>query len=136
MATTLTVKTKSHTEIVDITSQIKELIPADFSGGCLLFCQNTTAALTINENADPDVKTDMLADLERVVPWDNSRFRHLEGNSAAHLKSSLLGPNLQIPVVGGRLTLGTWQGLYLCEFDGPRSRKVVVQLLAEEGSGT
>lgn len=131
MATTIPITTRQHTEIVDITSAVKKSIPDSFSGSCLLFCQNTTAALTINENADPDVVSDMIAEMERIIPWDNSRFHHLEGNSAAHMKASFIGPDLHIPVLDGRLALGTWQGIYLCEFDGPRSRKVVLQLFSE-----
>ena len=132
MATPIAVETKKHTEAVNITSEIERQLPADFNGGCLVFCRHTTAGLTINENADPDVTRDLSSDLERLVPWDNSRFNHMEGNSAAHVKSSLLGVSLTVPVENGRLVLGTWQSIYFYEFDGPRSRNVVIQLLTGE----
>ncbi|MFO7821803.1 MAG: secondary thiamine-phosphate synthase enzyme YjbQ [Lentisphaeria bacterium] len=130
MAVTIPVKTDEHTAFVDITRQIAAEIPGGFSGGCLIFCQHTTAGLTINENADPDVVSDLQKELERLVPWDNARFRHMEGNSAAHMKSSLMGPSLTVPVEAGKLILGTWQSIYFCEFDGPRQRKVSLQFLA------
>ncbi|MFW6367115.1 MAG: secondary thiamine-phosphate synthase enzyme YjbQ [bacterium] len=126
--TTISVPTKNHSQFINLTSRIDECIPSSFSGACILFCLHTTAGLTINENADPDVLADLAAELKRLVPWNNSRFRHAEGNSAAHLKSSLMGPSLTVPVENGRLVLGTWQSIYFCEFDGPRQRKVAVQL--------
>lgn len=129
MAVKMSVNTDAHTTFVNITSQIQKNIPADFVGACLIFCQHTTAGLTINENADPDVVRDLQNELDRLVPWNNSRFRHMEGNSAAHVKSSMIGPSLTVPVEKGKLTLGTWQSIYFCEFDGPRSRRVVMQLL-------
>jgi secondary thiamine-phosphate synthase enzyme len=104
-------------------------IPSGFSGLCHVFCQHTTAALTLNENADPDVVEDMLGELERLIPWENRNFRHQEGNSAAHLKASILGAGVSVPVRNGMLLLGTWQAIYFCEFDGPRSRRVLVQLM-------
>ena len=125
----LPVTTRSHTEFVNITADVKAAIPSAFTGICLVFCQHTTAALTINENADPDVVHDLLLELERLVPWRNAQFRHNEGNSAAHLKSSMLGVSAMVPVQDGRLVLGTWQGIFFCEFDGPRARHVVVQFL-------
>jgi secondary thiamine-phosphate synthase enzyme len=129
-AVTIPVSTHSHSELISVTAEIKARIPAGFNGVCVLFCQHTTAGLTINENADPDVTRDVLAELERLVPWDNPRFRHSEGNSAAHVKASLMGPSLTVPVADGRLTLGTWQDVYFCEFDGPRSRRIVMRLIA------
>jgi secondary thiamine-phosphate synthase enzyme len=115
--------------MLDITGRVAAVIPPAFSGACLVFSQHTTAGLTVNENADPDVTADMLSELDRLVPWRNPGFRHGEGNSAAHLKASLCGTSLMIPVSNGRMVLGRWQAIYFCEFDGPRSRRVIVQLL-------
>ena len=126
---TIDVKTQEHTQFVNITDKVRRVLPKEFTGACLLFCQHTTAGLTINENADPNVVRDMIAHLEEMVPWRSSKFRHMEGNSAAHIKSSLMGPGLTVPVHKGKLMLGTWQSIYFCEFDGPRSRLVTVQLL-------
>ncbi len=126
----LTVATDAHTTFVDITRQVEEVVrEADIDEAvvtCLVL--HTTAGLTINENADPDVLTDLANRLERVAPWQVPGDRHREGNSAAHLKASLVGPSLALPVEKGRLLLGTWQGVYLCEFDGPRTRTVVVRV--------
>ncbi|MBE6366590.1 MAG: YjbQ family protein [Lentisphaerae bacterium] len=114
-------------ELIDITGKINALIPEDLECGiCHIFCQHTTAGLTINENADPDVRHDLLKKLDALIPKNESYYRHGEGNSAAHLKSSLMGVSLAVPVRNGRLHLGTWQGVYFCEFDGPRSRQVEV----------
>jgi secondary thiamine-phosphate synthase enzyme len=99
------------------------------AGVCTLFVPHTTAGITVNENTDPDVVRDMEEALEKAVPWQGD-YRHAEGNSAAHIKASLMGFSLQIPIAGGRLCLGTWQGIYLCEFDGPRTREVWIQLFA------
>lgn len=126
---TIPVRTSAHSQMVDITREVAGTIPSGFNGMCYLFCQHTTAGLTLNENADPDVVHDMLAELERMVPWRNPQFRHGEGNSAAHVKSSLMGTQLAIPVENGRFIFGTWQGIYFCEFDGPRSRRVAVKLI-------
>ena len=126
----ISVKTSAHTDFIDITNDVQQQIPAGFDGVCLVFCRHTTAGLTINENADPDVVRDLKNELDRLVPGDNSRFQHMEGNSAAHMKSSMLGVSLTVPVTDGKLALGTWQSLYFCEFDGPRSRQVTVRLLA------
>lgn len=98
-------------------------------GMCVVYCPHTTAAITINENTDPNVPADILFQLERSFP-DRNDFLHLEGNSAAHLKASLFGPSVTIPVEGGRLSLGQWQHIYFCEFDGPRTRSFRVQLIA------
>ena len=101
---------------------------------CIITTTHTTAGLTINEGADPDVVSDMLYLLDKLVPWDDPRYKHLEGNTAAHLKTSLMGTSLQVIIAGGQLRLGRWQEIYLCEFDGPRTRQVSVQILpaAEE----
>jgi secondary thiamine-phosphate synthase enzyme len=128
----LKIRTSGQAEMLDITAELNRLIPADLdSGVCHVFCSHTTAGLTVNENADPDVKRDMLSALERLVPWNDPDFRHGEGNSAAHLKASLMGFAQTLPFCQGRLQLGTWQGVYLCEFDGPRTRTLMVQFFKE-----
>lgn len=127
----LTVKTSSKTELIDITAEIEKVIQAEGldHGVCFLFVPHTTAAVTINEHADPSVKSDILMVLNKIVPW-NEAYRHLEGNSPAHIKASLVGSSEMIAVERGRLSLGTWQGVFFCEFDGPRSRKIHVRLLS------
>ena len=114
---------------IDITGQVRKIVAAGSvqNGLCQVFVPHTTAGVTINENADPDVVTDMLAALKQMVP--DLAYRHGEGNSPAHVKSSLVGCSLTIPIADGRLCLGTWQGIYFCEFDGPRTRQVWVQLV-------
>ena len=130
MKGTLAVKTGSKTEFIDITRDIEETIRAEGvdDGVCMLFVPHTTAAITINESADPSVKSDILMVLNKMVPWKEA-YRHLEGNSPAHIKSSIIGPSEIIAVERGRLKLGTWQGIFFCEFDGPRSRKVHIRFL-------
>jgi len=132
MAETIAVKTSAHAEMVNVTLDVARHIPVGFNGICVVFCQHTTAGLTINENADPDAVHDMLGELERIVPWRNPRFRHQEGNSAAHVKASLMGSSVTIPVADGKMLLGIWQGIYFCEFDGPRSRRLVLELISSE----
>jgi secondary thiamine-phosphate synthase enzyme len=124
-------RTRARNEIVDITAQLQELVDESgiSEGVAILQSLHTTAGLTINENADPDVKRDLLAKLERLVPRDESFYVHAEGNSDSHVKTSFFGPSLNVLVSGGRLVLGTWQGVFLCEFDGPRERTVAVQFL-------
>ncbi len=124
---TFSVRTGSRTQMMDITSQVREAVAESGcdDGLCMVFVPHTTAGVTINENADPSVTRDMLMELNKIVPFEDG-YTHLEGNSAAHLKSSLVGCSCMVPVEGGRLALGTWQGIYFCEFDGPRSRKVWV----------
>jgi len=127
---TISVQTKSHTEMTDITSEISAMIPSGMDSGiCIVFSMHTTAGLTINENADPDVTKDIIYSLEKMVPWSNSKYQHSEGNSAAHVKASLMGFSLTIPIIKGGLNLGTWQGIYFCEFDGPRNRTVNVEFI-------
>jgi len=128
---TLSVRTTSRIEMVDITAQIQELVRAGGieAGVCHLFVAHTTAGLTINENADPDVQADILMVLNKIIS-DREAYRHGEGNSPAHIKASLMGPQLTVLVEQGRLVLGTWQGVFLCEFDGPRTRKVHIKLMA------
>ena len=127
----LTVQTATTVEFHEITAQIEEHIAASGirEGLCYVFSPHTTAGLTINENADPDVRRDMAHALDRAVPQYDPAYRHAEGNSAAHVKASMMGFSLVVPVTGGRLVLGTWQGIYLCEFDGPRRRQVLLTLL-------
>ncbi len=124
------VRTRAAQEILDITTRVQEVL-ADLGlvdGAVLLYCPHTTCALTVNEVADPDVRGDVSRALAALVP--QVPFRHSEGNSPAHFLAALLGPSLLLPVEGGRLALGTWQGVYLCEFDGPRTRSVWVYPLA------
>ena len=127
-----TVKTKAQTELVDITSDIQDIVrSAGMKNGlCMLYVPHTTAAVTINESADPSVKSDILMILNKIIPW-KAGYRHMEGNSPAHIKSSLVGASELIAVEDGRLVLGTWQGVFFCEFDGPRNRKIHVRLMAE-----
>lgn len=119
-------------EFLNVTSQVREALHKSGveNGICLVYCPHTTAGMTINENADPDVVTDLLFALDRTYP-DRPEFRHAEGNSAAHLKSSVLGCSVTVPVEKGNLVLGIWQGIYFCEFDGPRTRKFYVKILKE-----
>jgi secondary thiamine-phosphate synthase enzyme len=127
---TINIKTSAHSEMINITEKIAELIPSNIQNGlCCVFSVHTTAAITINENADPDVCSDMVRFMEKMVPWNESMFRHFEGNSAAHIKSSLMGFSQIIPIENGRLVLGTWQGIYFCEYDGPRNRKVHITFM-------
>ena len=128
----INITTHKHSEMIDFTQEVNALIPKAFKSGiCHIFCQHTTAGLTINENADPDVQRDLLAATEELVPWNNPLFRHYEGNSAAHLKASFMGFSQTVPIDNGKLCLGVWQGIYFCEFDGPRSRKVLVQFIED-----
>ena len=127
---TISVKTSSRTDLRDITREVSSAAGGAgiHDGVCVVYVPHTTAGVTINENADPAVRADIAATLERMVPWEGP-YRHSEGNSAAHVKASLVGHAAVIPLAGGRLALGTWQGIYLCEFDGPRTRKVHVQVI-------
>ena len=126
----LSVKTSGRTELIDITSQISKLVKkSDVTEGlCMLYVPHTTAAVTINESADPSVKGDILMVLNQVIPWE-ANYSHLEGNSPAHVKSTLVGASELVAIENGALVLGTWQGLFFCEFDGPRTRKVHVRIL-------
>jgi secondary thiamine-phosphate synthase enzyme len=128
---THTVQTRAREELRDITAEVERAVLRSGiqSGVCLVFVPHTTAAVTINENADPSVREDMLMALGSVVP-DSLPYTHAEGNSPAHVKASLMGSSVQILIQEGRLVLGTWQGIYFCEFDGPRSRRVVVSCRA------
>ncbi len=132
MLHTLSVRTQSRTEFLDLTSQIQDLVQKTGAaeGLCHIFVPHTTAAVTINENADPSVKADILMVLSKLISEKES-YRHLEGNAPAHVKAAVIGPALTVPVSGGRLLLGTWQGIFFCEFDGPRSRRVHVKVVAD-----
>ncbi len=132
MFNTLTVRTGSRTEFIDLTGQVQEAVRESGvqEGLCHLFVPHTTAAVTINENADPSVRVDILMVLNKIIS-DKESYRHLEGNSPAHIKASLIGPQLTLLVSGGRLVLGTWQGIYFCEFDGPRSRRLHLKVVAD-----
>jgi len=124
------VRTGRREEFVDVTRDVAQAVARSgvSEGAALIFCPHTTAAVTINENADPDVLRDLTMGLERIAPCD-AGWRHCEGNSDGHLKTSLVGPSVLVPVEGGSLVLGTWQGVYLCEFDGPRTRKLDVTVV-------
>jgi secondary thiamine-phosphate synthase enzyme len=126
----LSVKTRERTELVDVTSDINQIIQKSGidQGLCMLYVPHTTAAVTINESADPSVKSDMLMILNKIIPWE-ANYRHLEGNSAAHIKSTLVGSSELIAIENRTLVLGTWQGIFFCEFDGPRNRKLHVRIL-------
>ena len=127
---TFDVKTKNHAEMVNITREATQKVQESGvqDGVLYLYVPHTTAGVTINEACDPDVCRDMVVDLERQVPWKGD-FRHGEGNSAAHIKASLIGSSVQVFIEKGALLLGTWQGIFFCEFDGPRSRKVQGKIL-------
>ncbi len=124
------VKTHAKAEFIEITSEVNRTIQKQGvkEGICSVYVPHTTAAVTINENADPSVQKDIINELNKIVPW-NSHYTHGEGNSAAHIKSTLVGSSVSIPISNGELALGTWQGIYFCEFDGPRAREVFVQII-------
>ena len=124
------VGTRSRNEMVNITSQVQAIVRESgvADGQAVVFCPHTTAAITINENADPSVPHDVLLTLTDLMPQSRRGYRHAEGNSDAHCKSSLVGTSELVLIQGGQLTLGTWQGIFFCEFDGPRNRKVIVQV--------
>ena len=123
------VSSSQQTQIIDITSQVQSIVSSSKieEGVCHVFIPHTTAGITINENADPDVKADLLMEINKIIPFQDN-YMHMEGNSAAHIKATLFGNSQTVLVENGRIQLGTWQGLFFCEFDGPRSRKVWVNL--------
>jgi len=127
---TLSVPTRSRDQFVEITDEVRQLVSSSgvMTGIVTVFVPHTTAGVTINENADPDVVHDMLLHLKRLVPQDAPGFRHAERNSDSHIKASWMGSSCQVIIERGDLVLGTWQGIYLCEFDGPRTRQVHVQI--------
>ncbi len=132
MVATVTVKTPARSAMVNITRSIAEEVRESGvqEGYCIVYVPHTTAGVTINEGADPDVITDILTALDKLVPWKAS-YRHTEGNSAAHIKSALMGGSIQVIIQGGQLVLGTWEHVFLCEFDGPRTRKVHVKIVKD-----
>ena len=134
MIQTFQVKSSRRTDFIDITHSVQEIIQKSGvgEGVCYIFIPHTTAAVTINENADPSVTQDIMMMLNKLIPFEDD-YRHLEGNSPAHIKSSLMGCSKTVFVGSGKLVLGTWQGIFFCEFDGPRSRKVYVKVVKEEG---
>ncbi|MEJ2200499.1 MAG: secondary thiamine-phosphate synthase enzyme YjbQ [Desulfuromonadaceae bacterium] len=127
---TIDISSRRQVEMIDVTSQVRHAIRETGiqSGLATIFTPHTTAAITINENADPDVVSDLVMEINKIVPLHDN-YRHLEGNSAAHLKSSLVGASETVIIQNGEMLLGCWQGLYFCEFDGPRSRKLHIQVL-------
>lgn len=130
---TFRIRTTRHTQFLNIDSEVSEIVAQSGvrNGVCHVFIPHTTAGVTINENADSDVTADMEKGLERFVPW-RADYAHSEGNSAAHIKASLMGSSQTVIIRDGALALGTWQSLYFCEFDGPRNRQVWVQIIADE----
>jgi secondary thiamine-phosphate synthase enzyme len=126
----ISVKTDSRTQMKDITDQVRQAVTSSgIQNGLVHVCSlHTTGAVTINENADPAVPVDILNTINKIVPWDD-RYKHMEGNSAAHIKVSLFGPSEMVALENGSLVLGTWQSIFFCEFDGPRQRKVNVTVL-------
>lgn len=131
MVQTFQVKTSIQTEFIDITRSVQEAVKKTGvkDGICIIFIPHTTAAVTINENADPSVVQDIVMELNKMVPFKDP-YRHMEGNSPAHIKASLLGCSEMVIVEAGKLVLGTWQGIFFCEFDGPRNREVHVKVIS------
>lgn len=129
MTKQIAVDTHNQGELIEITGRVNSIIhETDVDDGyCLVFVPHTTCGITINENADPDVRNDIALGLHKAVPQE-AGYAHLEGNSPAHIKASMIGFSVMIPVVKGELTLGTWQGIFLCEFDGPRTRRIIIQV--------
>ncbi|NIP44619.1 MAG: YjbQ family protein [candidate division Zixibacteria bacterium] len=130
MMKTVSVNTESHTEFIDITIKVKSVVSDSGvkEGMAVVYVPHTTAGVTINESADPSVKADTINSLEKNVPWSDN-YKHSEGNAAAHIKASLMGSSVNIMIQDGDLVLGTWQGIFFCEFDGSRSRKVIVKVI-------
>ncbi len=128
----IAIQTNDQTQMIDITTQVQKAVRESgiSEGLCCIFIPHTTAGVTINENADPSVKHDIIMELNKMIPF-NDHYSHLEGNSAAHIKASLMGSSVNIPVKNHTLFLGTWQGICFCEFDGPRPRKVYVKIISD-----
>jgi len=126
----ITIKTNTQTQILDITAQVQKVVEESgiMEGLCCVFVPHTTAGVTINENADPSVKQGIVMELNKVIPF-NDNYSHSEGNSAAHIKASIIGSSVNVPVKNNNLLLGTWQGMCFCEFDGPRTRKFYVKIM-------
>ena len=128
----INLRSSKRDEMINITSQVQRIVSQEavLEGLAVVYVAHTTAGITINENADPNVTKDLLRRLDEIVPWDMAADRHGEGNSAAHLKASMVGASQTVIIRNGRLLLGTWQGIYFCEFDGPRSRNCYVKMLS------
>lgn len=127
----ISIPTKNHSQMIDITRTVQTVVTETgvTTGVCHVFIPHTTAGLTINENADPTVVSDFLRETEKIVPW-NDGYQHVEGNSAAHIKASLMGFSQTVFIENGKMLLGTWQSIYFCEFDGPRTRKMLIKVTA------
>ncbi len=127
------VSTKARVEFKDITEEVQDMVKSSGieSGVCHVFVPHTTAAITVNENADPSVAADITTQLEAIVPR-HSDYRHMEGNAPAHIKASLIGNSRTLLIEGGKVVLGTWQGIFFCEFDGPRNRTVLIKIVPDE----
>ncbi len=134
MTETFRVKTTRHTSIVNITPQVRDAVRRSGvkEGLCIIYVPHTTACVFINEGADPDVVKDIVYSLEKLVPWTDPAYQHGEGNSAAHIRSAIIGNSRIVPIMNGNIALGTWEAIFLAEFDGPRERKVVLKILKEE----
>ena len=130
----LLIRTDRHATFIEITEQVQQVVDGSGmkEGVCMCFVPHTTAGITINENADPDVVADILYALDKAVPWKDSHYQHGEGNTAAHVKASMMGHSVHVLIRDGKLQFGTWQGIYFCEFDGPRSRKVWVTVQSHQ----
>ncbi len=128
-----TISTSRREEIIDITNIVKDAVKSSgvINGICVVFVPHTTCAVSINEDADPSVKSDVINTLRKLVPHSGS-YEHTEGNSDAHIKSTIIGPSLTLIVSNGNIVLGTWQGIYFCEFDGPRQRNIIISLFTDE----
>ncbi|MCQ6562521.1 secondary thiamine-phosphate synthase enzyme YjbQ [Paenibacillus mendelii] len=131
MLVSRTLRTSKRDEMIDITREIASIVSREqlVDGTAVIYCPHTTAGITIQENADPDVKHDVLMRLDEIYPWEHPKYRHAEGNTASHLKAITTGTSQTIIISGGKLLLGRWQGIYFCEFDGPRTREYVVKLI-------
>lgn len=130
---TLTLKTTKRDELVPITHHVQDLVAESGvqSGTCTLYVPHTTAAVTINENADPDVAHDILMAIDKLIPFHNANYQHAEGNSASHVKACFFGASETVIINNGHLVLGTWQGIYFCEFDGPRTRNLHIKIQSD-----
>ncbi|MDQ0164031.1 secondary thiamine-phosphate synthase enzyme YjbQ [Aeribacillus alveayuensis] len=127
------ITTNKRDEMIEITRDVQKMVDElnIQEGLAVVYCPHTTASITINENADPDVKRDMMRRFDEVYPWEHELDRHMEGNTAAHMKSSTVGASQHVIITNGQLLLGTWQGIYFCEYDGPRKRTYYVKVLAD-----
>lgn len=135
---TETIQTRSRSEMIDVTNRVEQFVRSELvtDGMAIVYVPHTTAAVTINENADPDVKSDMLKKLETLVPKKETYYRHGEGNSDSHVKTSLVGNSVTVLINHGSLVLGQWQGIYFCEFDGPRRREMQIKVVAFDDAST